>query len=216
MKKLMFLLIAVVMAISTGCSKDESDKSTIHVNAPSQVEQTQTPTIKPTQTPTQAPTQVPEPDYIKAGMYKIGTDLEAGEYVITSDGMAYLAVTKDSTGKFESIIANENIINRAIITVKDDQYLEVIGGKIYPFSDAPKVDTTSGKLPDGTYKVGIDIPGGEYKVAAQDGMGYFAVLKDSSGVLYSIVANSNFEGEKYVTVKDGQYLQLKGATLIMK
>lgn len=69
-------------------------------------------------------------------------------------------------------------------------------------------------LQDGMYKVGVDIEPGEYKVKS-DSLGYVEVSKNAKGVLSSIISNDNFEGEKYVTVKKGQYLKLNGAELIL-
>lgn len=152
---------------------------------------------------------------IQPGMYKVGTDIKAGEYVVISEQGAYIQVSKDSTGTLESIIANENIQNRTIITIKDGQYFEVKNGDTYPISKAPKAVPTDNQLPAGMYKVGLDIQPGEYKVTA-DGSGYVEVASNSSHDLYSIVSNDNFEGEKYITIKQGQYLKLGNAVLKLK
>ena len=101
-------------------------------------------TTKPAET--EAPKQETQPQeetptinsYYKAGMYKVGKDIPAGEYVIISYS-GYMQVSKDSTGSFNSIICNDNIENRTIITVKEGQYLELTEGKIYPIDIAPKL-----------------------------------------------------------------------------
>ncbi|MGH4139243.1 hypothetical protein [Clostridium sp.] len=152
---------------------------------------------------------------IQPGMYKVGTDIKAGEYVVVSDQSAYMQLSKDSTGTLDSIIANENIQNRTIITIKAGQYFEVKNGDIYPISKAPKAVPTNNQLPAGMYKVGLDVQPGEYKVVAE-GTGYVEVSNNSSHDLYSIVSNDNFEGEKYVTIKQGQYITLGNATLKLK
>lgn len=61
----------------------------------------------------------------------------------------------------------------------------------------------------GEYKVGVDIPGGEYKVTCFENA-YVAVEKNSRG---SIVTNrlSNASSSVYVTVFNGQYLRLDNA-----
>lgn len=157
-----------------------------------------------------------EPENVfKAGMYKIGSDMPAGEYVLIADRAAYFAVTSDSSGSLESIVANDNFSSRSIITVFDGQYLELKGCKAYPFAEAPAVDQSSSTLDSGMYKVGIDLPAGEYKVESS-GMGYFEVSSNSAHDLNAIVANDNFSGSKYVSVSDGQYIKLNNAQLYLK
>lgn len=153
---------------------------------------------------------------IQPGMYKVGTDIKAGEYVVVGEEMPYMQLSKDSTGTLESIVANENIQNRTIITIKDGQYFEVKNGDTYPISKAPKAVPSNNQLPAGMYKVGLDIKPGEYKVVSQDESGYVEVSSNSSHNMYSIVSNDNFTGEKYVTLKQGQYLKLGNATLKLK
>lgn len=166
------------------------------------------------QTNTSKETTPPKPAIktYKSGMYKVGVDMPAGEYVLVGNSLAYFQIAKDSTGQLESIIANDNFSNRSIITVKDGQYVTLTRCTAYAFKDAPKVNLESGFLPQGMYKVGVDLPAGEYKVIA-DGMGYMEVSSNSNHDLNAIVSNDNFQGEKYITVKDGQYLKLTRAKI---
>lgn len=151
---------------------------------------------------------------IKKGMYKVGTDIKAGEYVLTTSG--YYSVSSDSSGKLESITANDSYENRAIINLAEGQYFEFNSGKAYPIAEAPQVTVDdTGILKAGMYKVGTDIKAGEYKVSAPNG-GYVEVTKDSTHSFLSIVSNDNFTGDKYVSVQDGQYIKLSRATLKVK
>lgn len=50
-----------------------------------------------------------EANYVEPGMYKIGTDLDSGTYLIF--GMGYMALSKDSSGELDSLIVNDNYIN---------------------------------------------------------------------------------------------------------
>lgn len=60
----------------------------------------------------------------------------------------------------------------------------------------------------GMYKVGIDIPAGEYNVKAELGeLGYLEVSNDPNGT--SIITTDAFENNSYVSVSDGQYLVLE-------
>lgn len=152
----------------------------------------------------------------KEGMYKVGADLAAGEYYLTADnGSAYFQVTKDSSGEFESIITNDNFSTNRYITVKDGQYIDMKGCTAYKPEDAPKLKAENNTYPEGMYKIGTDIPAGEYKINAED-MGYCEVSTSSTGNMESIVTNDNFSGEKYITIKDGQYLKLVHVELTIK
>ena len=72
----------------------------------------------------------------------------------------------------------------------------------------PTTETALTVINEGTYKVGSEIPAGEYKLTTTTSVsGYYAILKDSSGT-DNIIANDNFDNQSYVTVKDGQYLEL--------
>lgn len=58
----------------------------------------------------------------------------------------------------------------------------------------------------GMYKVGTDIPGGEYMVFASEGSGYFCVSSDSNQM--DILYNDNFGYNSIITINDGEYLDL--------
>jgi hypothetical protein len=147
------------------------------------------------------------------GMYKVGTDLPAGEYVITGSG--YFEITKDSTGDFGSIIANDNFENRTIVTLTDGQYFSFTGGRMCMIEEAPSVDLSSGKLKEGMYLVGTDVPAGEYKLVPDSGGGYMEITSNSKHSLGSISSNDFFENERYVTIRNGQYLKLSMCKMIL-
>jgi hypothetical protein len=155
------------------------------------------------------------------GQYKVGADVPDGEYVLISTNsiMSYVELAKDSTGTLASIITNDAFTNRSYVTVVGGQYLKITGCKMYALADAPKVDTSKGTLSSGMYKVGADLPAGEYSVTADAGAAagsYIEVSKDSSHTLDAIVSNDMFTGSKYITVSNGQYLKLQGATIKLK
>ena len=63
------------------------------------------------------------------------------------------------------------------------------------------------------YKVGKDIPAGEYKVKLTGGMGYTEVTTSSRHQLDNIVSNDNLQADSYITIKDGQYLKMTGVEI---
>ena len=150
----------------------------------------------------------------KEGMYKVGTDIPAGEYVVqnTSDLSCYIEVSSDSSGEFDSIITNDNLDTFGYITLQDGQYFTVNRGR---FAAEAEVQITSknGVYSEGMYKVGKDLPAGEYKVTCNSEYScYIEVSSDSTGNFDSIITNDNFDGEKYVTVSEGQYLTVTRGT----
>jgi len=210
-KKILIGIVLLVVIVSIASSGGDDKVSP--TSAP--VGTTSTPQSEATPDKPQEPAKPTVKTY-KAGMYKIGQDMPAGEYVLMANSMAYYQATKDSTGQLESIISNDNFSNRSIITVVDGQYLTLRNCTAYAFNDAPKVKLSAdGFLPEGMYKVSIDLPAGEYKATA-DSMGYAEVSSNSSHDMGNIVSNDNFQGEKYITVKDGQYLKLTRAKIKVK
>lgn len=64
----------------------------------------------------------------------------------------------------------------------------------------------------GSYRVGTDITSGEYKILCSGSHGYFCVYPDTAKS--EILENGNFTTCTYVTVSDGQLLEVKGATFV--
>lgn len=81
------------------------------------------------------------------------------------------------------------------------------------------VDNSADKVyKDGTYKVGSDLPAGEYKFTQTSSFGgYVERSSDSSMEFESIISNeaTSEEGASvYVTVNDGEYLKIQGGELV--
>ncbi|MFC5466925.1 hypothetical protein [Lederbergia graminis] len=154
---------------------------------------------------------------IDQGTYKVGTDIAAGEYLVFAQGMAYIENASDSTGNLDSIIFNDNLMNDAhsYVTLKDGEYFKLTSGYMYPVDKAPSVQPDDGLYKDGMYKVGTDIPAGEYKVKLDNStdMGYLEVSTNSRHDLSSIVTNEIVQADMYITVKDGQYIKLQGVSI---
>lgn len=162
-----------------------------------------------------AKTSAPKIAWKKAGMYKVGAEIPAGEYVIQPQGdAAYYEVSTDSSGSMNSIITNDLLAGCSVyVSVRDGQYLTVRSAK---FTAAENYEARpASPIKQGMYRVGRDIAAGEYKVTSNGMATYCAVQKDSYNTPGSILSNDAvFEGSKYVTVRDGQYLLIKGCTAV--
>ncbi len=138
------------------------------------------------------------------GQYKVGVDIPAGEYFLFAvNGTGYFCVSSDSNQ--DDIIQNDNFDYNSIITVQDGTYFELVRCEAIPLNEVSNNDIdVSGS---GFFKIGLHIPSGEYKLEADAGeTGYYCIYNDSTQE--EIVSNNNFETSQYVTVNDGQYLEL--------
>ena len=82
-----------------------------------------------------------------------------------------------------------------------------------PIEQAPAEQdpVAAGSIPAGTYIVGQTLDAGEYRFMAS-GDGYYCVYPDETKT--DIIGNSSFTTVKYVTVSDGQVLELQNATMV--
>lgn len=93
----------------------------------------------------------------------------------------------------------EFTIQDGVVTVKEETK---------PSSE-PEIAPASTSFGEGVYKVGTDISAGEYKLTATNSYeGYFCVYTSPPGTDEKIASNGNFNNTGYVTVKDGEYLEL--------
>lgn len=155
---------------------------------------------------------------IKAGTYKVGTDIEAGEYLFfAEDYNGYIECAIDSTWTEESILFSGTIVSHSYLTVKDGEYIRIESGEMYPVAIAPSVVPEDKIYRDGMYKVGQDIPAGEYKVkvvgTTEEFYGYYDVSTDSRFDYNTIVTEAYIEADTYLTVKEGQYLWLEAVEI---
>lgn len=151
-------------------------------------------------------------NWYNADIYKVGVDLAAGEYYLvptSTTTSAYMAVCSDSNG--DDILENDNFDGPTYITVEDGQYFEVTRAK---FALASEISTSfdPSNLKEGMYLVGKDIPAGEYLLKANSDRSAYVCVYDNSTVSRNIVTNDNFDGKKYITVRDGEYLEIVRCT----
>lgn len=153
-------------------------------------------------------------NWITAGTYQVGKDIKAGEYLfVATKGDAKYSVSSDKSGNKTSVVANDTVTNQAYLTASKGQYLTVKGGKICEIKNAPVYTAKDGKYEDGEYKVGRDLKSGKYKLTS-DALGYYVILSSSDGSISSIVKNENFNGDKRVTLKEGQYIKITDAYMV--
>lgn len=205
--KVVIIVLAVIVAIGViGGNSDKTESS-------SQAGSTSNPSASKA-----ADTSVLEADYwLPANTYIVGKDIEPGEYIVEAkSGNCYVEVTKDSSGTFDSIIANTNTSSHIYLDAIDGTYIKVQGGKIAKAADVSPYVSKDGVFEEGMYKAGKDIQAGEYLVESVSGNCYVEVCNDARGIFASIAANTNTSTRVYVTVADGQYIRVNGGTFIFE
>lgn len=156
-----------------------------------------------------------EVTWYSSSMYRVGIDIPAGDYYAVtekSDRSGYYCKYADSTQN--DIEDNDNFKNFTFFRCYDGQYLKLSRCKIIPIENAPVFSPDNGVYGEGMYRVGIDMPEGEYKFTVADGKskGYYCAYTD---ITYNdIEDNDNFDGAAYYTVKNGQYLKLNRCTAV--
>lgn len=79
--------------------------------------------------------------------------------------------------------------------------IQELGEEIDKVND--NIATKSINLSDGFYKVGYDLPEGEYKLISNDTYSKFMIYQDSRFTKKSIIADEYFDGQIYVTLLEG-------------
>lgn len=147
-------------------------------------------------------------------MYRVGIDIPAGDYYAVTDSKYGGYYCKYTDGTQDDIEDNDNFNSFTFFRCYDGQYLQLARCKITPIKNAPVYTPNNGIYSEGTYRVGIDMPAGEYKFTATDDRysGYYCAYTD---ITYdNIENNENFKNVSYYTVHNGQYLKINRAKAI--
>lgn len=165
---------------------------------------------------TQSPPPIENSDskFYTVGQYKVGRDFPAGQYLAIGKGYLELSKTPNADVSKGEIIFNDNFDGQCYIDAQEGEYIKIMGElKLYPADSAPKISPGNGVVPQGQFKVGTDIPAGEYKITTTNN-GYFEIKTGTRRDTGKIIKNqfSLKAGSFYATVDNGQYLTLKNAT----
>lgn len=166
---------------------------------------TTAPTATPTAMPTPAPSPDPTPTPIPAplihdpGVYQVGIDLPAGDYVLTQPTQFRIAF--ESSFEPHVLIADKVTDGRTYVSLEDDDWFHFDSGQLYPPDAAPE----AGELPlsPGMYKAGQDLQAGEYVLLAQDSN--LDLTVDARHLEPSLSATVIFN-RAYVSIEDGQFI----------
>lgn len=154
-------------------------------------------------------------EWYSASEYRVGSDIPAGEYYAEQVGSSsgYYCIYQNT--RKDDIEQNDIFNNYTFFTVSSGELLSLSRCRITSAANVAGsiAKQENGAYIEGCYRVGIDIPAGEYKFT-QNGKssGYYCIYSDATKK--KIVDNDIFEGSAYCTVKAGEYLDVSRATFV--
>ena len=168
--------------------------------------------------------------YKAAGEYRVGTDIDAGLYLLITDKQnenvlsgAYYEVKASANAQVGSsdFLYNDNFYYRTYVEVTGGQYISFSSCKLYKIDNYPAVDKNAASWHSGQYKVGTDLDVGEYKLTTlkqSDSIldsGYVEITRTPNGRIGTsdFISNDNFQNTKYITLAEGTYVEFSSATL---
>ncbi len=154
----------------------------------------------------------------ESGIYKVGRDIPAGEYVARKTSSAqYAGLTfRKSTDYFANEALDLRTVDNPIyITLEAGEYVEVAQGYLTPYDGKPIAkENSDGSYSSGMYKVGVDIPAGRYMVTPTTSNSIYCIYRDSLYTTSSVVkTQSKFTNTVEVKVTNGQYIQISGCKI---
>lgn len=152
------------------------------------------------------------------GTYKIGRDIQKGEYIIKKASGAYggLSFKKSVDPYVQNVASGFKMVDVSVYyTLSKDGYVHITGCELY---DAASHNMSSIGC-DGTtpamYKVGKDIKAGTYTITPDgSGKSYYAVYKNSTDATDSArIAETRITKATNVAVSDGEYIWFYRASM---
>lgn len=141
-------------------------------------------------------------------LYVVGKDISAGVYRLTSDGtngVSYYKVTDGKSTRNIDLVQDKLFTNTSYVQVKDGDCLYVVDADLESI-DGEQPATGSAVYPEGSYKVGLDIPAGEYTVTPQGKYG--SVEISSSAVGNEPTLKKYIQSPETLQLNDGEYVSI--------
>jgi hypothetical protein len=156
---------------------------------------------------------ISEDGWYEAGTYQVGSDIPAGEYYVRASSSYYGWLTRKESDSSSDTIAYQSFDSFVFVTVNNGESFTVSNARFTASENAP-IPAMDGIWYDAEeYRVGIDLPAGDYYVKATDSYSYIKLYTTSSLTYTDSIVNRSVSSFGYITVKDGEYLLLDDAKI---
>lgn len=162
---------------------------------------------------------VAPPQWQGEGVYAVGSDIPAGEYLVRATGsLAYAQLASNSDGDLENILVSYDFASQVYIAAQEGQYLQTRGCEFALAQSVAPYTAENGSYADGMFLVGKDIAPGSY-IAQANGetlQSFVEVAQNSTGSAESILVHQDLQAGQRASLEvfEGQYLWLAGSTLL--
>lgn len=150
------------------------------------------------------------------GTYKVGVDIPAGEYYAQSVGGIEGFFKINSTKSFKDcqIKCWNNFNNSVYFTVDEGDSLTVNYADFIKAEDAPQAKVGEDQYAENSYKIGKDLPAGDYELLPVEDGAKYSVEKNSLHTSDSVIDESEITKRVNIKLIDGQYISFNNAVLI--
>lgn len=152
------------------------------------------------------------------GTYKIGRDIQKGEYIIKKTSGAYggLSFKKSVNPYVQNVASDFKMVDVSVYyTLSKDGYVHITGCEFYDAASYGMASIGCDGTTPAMYKVGKDIKAGTYTITpGGSGKSYYAVYKNSTDATDSArIAETPITKATNVTVSDGEYIWFYKASM---
>lgn len=152
------------------------------------------------------------------GTYKIGRDIQKGEYIIKKASGAYggLSFKKSVDPYVQNVASGFKMVDVSVYyTLSKDGYVHITGCELYDAASHNMASIGCDGTTPAMYKVGKDIKAGTYTITPDgSGKSYYAVYKNSTDATGSArISETRITKATNVAVSDGEYIWFYKASM---
>lgn len=168
--------------------------------------------------------------YKTAGVYLVGEDIPAGEYVLypdvsKADGdvtpVLEVRKTKDAATDKDDFLYRKEFYMRQYVNLNDGEYIAFQYALLYKPENVKLKPLDEKGYSAAQLKVGVDIAAGEYVIVGENKQTQYFITSKPEAQLYGTAALNSpdmlsfdyCENRVYLKVKDGEYLTFAGGRL---